>query len=110
MAGKNTAAFGLYRTVEALQAAVDTLRAEGFRSEDVSVLYPDNVGSKDLATVKTLKRLYALFFIELGRRRILSFGVTANPDQAWVSQQLRNLSWQRQDLGLAIRFLVGFSG
>jgi hypothetical protein len=55
MAGKNTAAFGLYRTVEALQAAVDTLRAEGFRSEDVSVLYPDNVGSKDLATVKATK-------------------------------------------------------
>ena len=55
MAGKNTAAFGLYRTVEALQAAVDTLRAEGVRSEDVSVLYPDNVGSKDLATVKATK-------------------------------------------------------
>ena len=55
MAGKNTAAFGLYRTVEALQAAVDTLRAEGFRSEDVSVLYPENAGSKDLATVKATK-------------------------------------------------------
>src|SRR5437667_12884371 len=55
MAGKNTAAFGIYRSVEALQAAVDTLRVEGFRSEDVSVLYPENVGSKDLATVKATK-------------------------------------------------------
>ena len=55
MAGKNTAALGLYRTVEALQAAVDTLRVEGFRSEDVSVLYPENAGSKDLATVKATK-------------------------------------------------------
>src|ERR1051326_841010 len=55
MAGKNTAAFGIYRTIEALQAAVDTLRAEGFRSEDVSVLYPENPGSKDLATVKATK-------------------------------------------------------
>ena len=49
MASKNTAAFGIYSSVEALQAAVDTLHAEGFRSEDVSVLYPENVGSKDLA-------------------------------------------------------------
>ena len=55
MASKNTAAFGIYSGVEALQAAVDTLRAEGFRSEDVSVLYPENVGSKDLATVKATK-------------------------------------------------------
>ena len=55
MASKNTAAFGIYSSVEALQAAVDTLRAEGFRSEDVSVLYPENVGSKDLATVKATK-------------------------------------------------------
>ena len=55
MAGKNTAAFGIYPSVEVLQSAVDTLRAEGFRSEDVSVLYPDNAGSKDLATVKATK-------------------------------------------------------
>jgi len=62
----------------------------------------------DYFTVETwnLKQLHVLFFIELGRRRILSFGVTANPDQAWVSQQVRNLSWRQQGLGLAIRFLV----
>ncbi len=54
----------------------------------------------DYFTVETwnLKRLYVLFFIQLGRRRIVTFGVTANPDQAWVSQQVRNLSWQLQDL------------
>src|ERR1051326_1529020 len=55
MAGKNTAAFGIYRTIEALQSAVDSLRSEGFRSEDVSVLYPENVCTKDIATVKATK-------------------------------------------------------
>jgi len=62
----------------------------------------------DYFTVETwnLRRLHVLFFIELGRRRIVSFGVTANPDQAWVSQQVRNLSWRLQDMGLAARFLV----
>lgn len=53
-----------------------------------------------------LKRLYVLFFMELGRRRILSFGVTSNPNQAWVSQQVRNLSWRLQELGLPVRFLI----
>ena len=62
----------------------------------------------DYFTVETwnLKQLHVLFFIELGRRRILSFGVTANPDQAWVSQQVRNVTWRLQDLGAAIRFLI----
>lgn len=53
-----------------------------------------------------LKRLHVLFFMELGRRRILSFGVTAEPNQAWVSQQVRNLSWRLQDLGQPFRFLI----
>ena len=53
-----------------------------------------------------LKRIYVLFFMELGRRRILSFGVAANPNQAWVSQQVRNLSWQLQDRRLPVQFLL----
>lgn len=62
----------------------------------------------DYFTVETwnLKRLHVLFFIELGRRRILSIGVTANPDQAWVSQQVHNLTWRLQDLGSTVRFMV----
>jgi hypothetical protein len=49
----------------------------------------------DYFTVDTwnLKRLYVLFFMELRTRRILRFGVTENPDQEWVSQQARNLTW-----------------
>jgi hypothetical protein len=64
--------------------------------------------SADYFTVETwnLKRLHVLFFMELGRRRILSFGVTANPNQAWVSQQMRNLSWRLQDLRLPSRFMI----
>ena len=36
----------------------------------------------------------------------MNLGVTANPNQAWVSQQVRNLSWRLADLGLAIQFLI----
>lgn len=62
----------------------------------------------DYFTVETwnLKRVHVLFFIELGRRRILGFGVTANPNQAWVSQQVRNLSWRLQELGLPVRVFI----
>ena len=55
MAGKNTAAFGIYSTYEGLQHAVDTLRSAGFRNTYISVLYPENLGSKDFAHVKATK-------------------------------------------------------
>jgi len=55
MAGKNTAAFGIYPSRAGVETAVDALRTAGFRNTDVSVLYPENVGSKDLGHVKATK-------------------------------------------------------
>jgi len=55
MAGKNTAVFGIYRDRTQAEAAVDTLLDNGFRSEDISVLLPDNVGTKDFAHEKNTK-------------------------------------------------------
>jgi hypothetical protein len=55
MAGKNTAAFGIYPNRASLETAVDQLRAAGYRNTDISVLMPQNVGSKDLAHEKQTK-------------------------------------------------------
>jgi len=55
MAGKNTAAFGIYATREMAENAVDRLTASGFRNEDISVLLQDNVGTKDFAHEKHTK-------------------------------------------------------
>lgn len=55
MAGKNTAVFGIYRDRAHVEAAVDTLLDNGFRSEDISVLFSDNIGTKDFATEKNTK-------------------------------------------------------
>jgi hypothetical protein len=55
MAGKNTAVFGIYRDQVSVENAVDTLKAEGFRNTDISVLFPENVGTKDFAVEKGTK-------------------------------------------------------
>src|SRR5215204_28004 len=60
----------------------------------------------DFFTVETvtLRRLYVLFFIELGSRRVHLAGCTTNPSGAWVLQQARNLSFT--SLFERIRFLI----
>lgn len=55
MAGKNTAVFGIYKSRADLDNALLSLNDQGFRNEDVSVLLPENLGSKELATVKATK-------------------------------------------------------
>src|SRR3954447_8357936 len=55
MAGKNTAVFGIYSTYGAVEAAVDALRVAGFRNTDISVLFPENSGTKDFAHEKGTK-------------------------------------------------------
>lgn len=51
----NKAVFGLYTTRRQVENAVDELRARGFRNTDISVLLPENVGTKDLAHEKGTK-------------------------------------------------------
>src|SRR5256886_5209716 len=51
----NKAVFGLYSTRQQVENAVDRLRASGFRSTDVSVLLPENEGTKDFAHEKNTK-------------------------------------------------------
>ena len=62
----------------------------------------------DFFTVDTvwLRRLYVLFFIELGTRRVHLAGVTANPNAAWVTQQARNLLVALSEQGRPVRFLI----
>src|SRR5215469_9583762 len=55
MAGKNTAVYGIYPTYSSVEAAVNDLRAAGFRNTDVSVLLPENKGTKDFAHEKNTK-------------------------------------------------------
>ena len=55
MAGKNTAAFGIYRNRAQVEEGIDSLLAAKFRKEDISVLFPENEGTKDFAHEKNTK-------------------------------------------------------
>jgi hypothetical protein len=55
MAGKNTAVFGIVPSLTQAEQVVDALVAAGFRSNDVSVLAPDQRSTKELATEKNTK-------------------------------------------------------
>ena len=62
----------------------------------------------DFFTVETiwLQRLYVLFFIELGSRRVHLAGCTPNPSAPWIVQQARQLTWTLRGRAEPIRFLI----
>lgn len=55
MATKHLAVFGIYPDQLSTEDAVDTLRENGFKNTDISVLFPDNQGTKDFAHEKHTK-------------------------------------------------------
>ena len=55
MAGKNTAVFGIYPAYTSVEAGVEALKAAGYRNTDISVLFPENAGTKDFAHEKGTK-------------------------------------------------------
>jgi len=67
-----------------------------------------HIVATDFFSVDTLllQRLYVLFFIELGHRRVWITGVTALPHAGWVTQQARNVTGDIADLGIKTKFLV----
>jgi putative transposase len=62
----------------------------------------------DFLTVETvwLTRIYVLFFISLGRRRIEYVACTTNPDGRWVAEQARNLLLTLSDRQRPFRVLL----
>jgi putative transposase len=62
----------------------------------------------DFFTVDTvwLRRLYVLFFVSVGTRRVEYVACARHPDSAWMMQQARNLLMDLDDRGERPRFLI----
>jgi hypothetical protein len=52
---KNIAVFGIYRTKPEVEEAVQALKNADFRATDISVLFSENLGTKDFAVEKHTK-------------------------------------------------------
>jgi putative transposase len=53
-----------------------------------------------------LRRLYVLFFIEHGSRRVHLAGITGHPAGEWVTQQARNLLMNLEQHAGSLKFLI----
>jgi putative transposase len=70
--------------------------------------HAETVLACDFFTVDTvrLRRLYVLFFVSIGTRRVEYFGCTSNPNAAWIAQQARNLLMDLDERRERPRFLI----
>jgi putative transposase len=53
-----------------------------------------------------LRRLYVLFFIEHGTRRVHLAGISAHPAGGWVTQQARNVLMNLEGQAHSLKFLI----
>jgi hypothetical protein len=52
---KNLSVYAIYPSRSSLEIGLETLRKQGFRPEDISMLYPENLGNKDLVHEENTK-------------------------------------------------------
>lgn len=60
----------------------------------MDVLVGTDFFTVEVLTLKGLVTYYVLFFLQLESRRVCLAGITPHPDQEWMEQQARNVTWE----------------
>lgn len=83
-------------------------RRSGLSWKQFLTAHAESVIAADFICVDTVffKRLYVPFFVHLATRRILAASCTAEPSEAWVTQQARQLTWRLEDEGIKLGFVI----
>lgn len=70
--------------------------------------HAESLIAADFFSVDTIffKRLYVLFFVHMSTRQILAASCTAEPNEAWVTQQARQLTWRLEDEGIKLGYVI----
>ena len=70
--------------------------------------HAETLVAADFFSVDTIffKRLYVLIYMHLATRRVLLASCTTEPNQAWVTQQARNLCWKLEDEGIRLSLVI----
>jgi putative transposase len=70
--------------------------------------HANTIVAGDFFTVDTVwhRRLYVLFFISIGTRRVEYIACTSNPHTAWMTQQARNLLMDLDERSQRPRFVI----
>jgi putative transposase len=70
--------------------------------------HAETLVAADFFSVDTIffKRLYVLIYMHLASRRIVLASCTAQPNESWVTQQARNLSWQLEQEGIKLSVVL----
>jgi hypothetical protein len=70
--------------------------------------HAETLVAADFFSVETIffRRLYVLVYVHLASRRVLLASCTSEPNDAWVTQQARNLSWKLEEEGINLSVLI----
>jgi len=77
-----------------------------FLRQHADVLLCADLFTKEVWTFCGLQRAFVLVVMHLRSRTILLAEVTFSPHAAWMAQQVRNVLWVCEDLGIRPRFLL----